>query len=269
VYYARDLGYFAKAGYDVTDYADFKRARSRRPCSRRARRWVLEPRLAHHRARSRAAGHHHRGRRSRRKGANQRIMTVAAASSIHSAKDLAGKTIAVSGLANITNLSARSWIDRNGGDSKASKYIEIPLPQMAPDVLSGRVTRPRWTPPATKRRKTLSSAHSAARSMRSRRVFSPRSGSRVRLVTKHPAMPRRLRRSSGKHRCGRTLTRVTQSLSMPKQQVHRGGSRERPATDFRHYRNAGAGPARDRSIRQIRHDQSRVPAKDFITTFAS
>jgi NitT/TauT family transport system substrate-binding protein len=141
VYYARDLGYFAKAGYDVTITPIVNGAAvSSAVLSGALDVGFSNPVsliIAHDRALPvdiiAGAGLHDA------KTPTNGIMTVAAPSSIHSAKDLAGKTIAVSGLANITNLSARSWIDRNGGDSKASKYIEIPLPQMAADVLSGRV----------------------------------------------------------------------------------------------------------------------------------
>jgi NitT/TauT family transport system substrate-binding protein len=141
VYYARELGYFAKAGYDVqispisngaavssavlAGAIDFGFSN---PVS-------LE--IAHDRALPltivAGAGLHDA------KAPTNGIMTVAQSSPFRTAKDLAGKTIAVSGIANITALSARAWLDKNGGDAKASKYIEIPLPQMAPDVLSGHV----------------------------------------------------------------------------------------------------------------------------------
>jgi NitT/TauT family transport system substrate-binding protein len=141
VYYARDLGYFSKAGYDVTIAPISNGAAvSAAVLSGAIDVGFSNPVsliIAHERGLPvtiiAGAGLHDA------KLPTNGIMTVAAASSIRSAKDLAGKTIAVSGLANITNLSARSWIDRNGGDSKLSKYIEIPLPQMASYVLSGRV----------------------------------------------------------------------------------------------------------------------------------
>ncbi len=46
------------------------------------------------------------------------------------AKSLDGKTIAVNGLKNITQLSAQAWIDKHGGDSATVKFIEMPMPQM-------------------------------------------------------------------------------------------------------------------------------------------
>jgi NitT/TauT family transport system substrate-binding protein len=141
VYYARDLGYFAKAGYDVSITPIVNGAAvSAAVLSGAIDVGFSNPVsliIAHDRGLPveiiAGAGVHDA------KAPTNGIMTVAAASASRSAKDLAGKTIAVSGLSNITNLSARAWIDRNGGDAKASKYVEIPLPEMASDVLSGRV----------------------------------------------------------------------------------------------------------------------------------
>lgn len=141
VYYARELGYFAKAGFDVTIAPITNGAAvSAAVLSGALDIGFSNPvslNIAHDRGLPitilAGAGVHDA------KLPTNGIMTVAASSPIKNAKDLAGKTIAVSGLANITNLSARSWLDKNGGDSKASKYIEIPLPQMAGDVLSGHV----------------------------------------------------------------------------------------------------------------------------------
>ncbi len=51
-------------------------------------------------------------------------------STIRSAKDLAGKTIAVNTLRNIMHGATAHWIDSNGGDSTKIKWVEIPFPQM-------------------------------------------------------------------------------------------------------------------------------------------
>ena len=56
---------------------------------------------------------------------------VGADSPIKSAKDLAGKTVAVNTLRNIMHGATAHWIDANGGDSTTVKWIEIPFPQMA------------------------------------------------------------------------------------------------------------------------------------------
>ncbi len=60
-------------------------------------------------------------------------------SPIRSAKDFDGQVIAVNGLNNIAQISAQSWIDSNGGDSKTVKFIEMPLPLKKDAVLQGKV----------------------------------------------------------------------------------------------------------------------------------
>jgi NitT/TauT family transport system substrate-binding protein len=67
------------------------------------------------------------------------ILEVLKASPVHGAKDLAGKTVGVSSLSNTTFYALKNWIDKNGGDSKAVHYVEIPIPQMADAVRAGRV----------------------------------------------------------------------------------------------------------------------------------
>lgn len=67
------------------------------------------------------------------------LIGVARTSGITSAKDLNGKTLAVGVIHNITDLGARAWIDATGGDSKTIRYLEVPIPEMAVAVKSGRV----------------------------------------------------------------------------------------------------------------------------------
>lgn len=67
------------------------------------------------------------------------LLAVAADSPYHTAKDLNGKTIAVSGLGNIADLGVRNWLDQNGGDSTTVKFIESPTPMMAPALMTGRI----------------------------------------------------------------------------------------------------------------------------------
>jgi NitT/TauT family transport system substrate-binding protein len=66
-------------------------------------------------------------------------MIVAQNSPIKSAKDLNGKTIAVSGLQNITQVGAYEWIAQNGGDPNTINWIEVPFSQMCSAVTAGRV----------------------------------------------------------------------------------------------------------------------------------
>jgi NitT/TauT family transport system substrate-binding protein len=64
---------------------------------------------------------------------------VAANSSIRSAKDLNGKTIAVPGLNDIGRVGIASWVDANGGDSSTLRFIELPVPSVVPALEQGRI----------------------------------------------------------------------------------------------------------------------------------
>jgi NitT/TauT family transport system substrate-binding protein len=66
-------------------------------------------------------------------------LIVAKSSTIRHAKDLAGKTIAVTLLKDIAQDSVMAWIDRNGGDATKSHFIELPVSAMVAAVTSGRV----------------------------------------------------------------------------------------------------------------------------------
>jgi NitT/TauT family transport system substrate-binding protein len=67
------------------------------------------------------------------------ILAVPVASPLHSAKDLTGKMIAVDALGSLPYLAGRAWIDANGGDSKTVKYVELGFPEMENAVINGRV----------------------------------------------------------------------------------------------------------------------------------
>ena len=60
-------------------------------------------------------------------------------SPIKSARDLAGKTVAVNTLRNIMHAATAHWIDSNGGDAGKVKWVEIPFPQMAPALVNKQV----------------------------------------------------------------------------------------------------------------------------------
>jgi NitT/TauT family transport system substrate-binding protein len=67
------------------------------------------------------------------------LLCVAPNSAIRTAKDLAGKTIGVGGLRNLSQAAPQAWLDKNGVDSSSVKFIELPYPTM-PDMLRlGRV----------------------------------------------------------------------------------------------------------------------------------
>jgi NitT/TauT family transport system substrate-binding protein len=72
-------------------------------------------------------------------GPPQAPMAVALGSKITSGAGLAGKTVAVNGLHDLTHLFALAWIDANGGDANAVKIVELPFPEMAPALADGRI----------------------------------------------------------------------------------------------------------------------------------
>jgi NitT/TauT family transport system substrate-binding protein len=47
--------------------------------------------------------------------------------------------MAVSGLNNIAQVATAAWIDRNGGDAKAVKFVEMPFPAMLPALAAGTI----------------------------------------------------------------------------------------------------------------------------------
>jgi NitT/TauT family transport system substrate-binding protein len=66
-------------------------------------------------------------------------LVVPTNSPIKSAKDLAGKTVAVPGLGSLAEYSPRAWIDQNGGDATAVKFIEMPYAAMPAALTAGRI----------------------------------------------------------------------------------------------------------------------------------
>jgi NitT/TauT family transport system substrate-binding protein len=64
---------------------------------------------------------------------------VAPDSPIQSAKDLAGRTVAVNTLRNIMQAACAHWIDANGGDSSKVKWVEVPFPQMPPALVNKQI----------------------------------------------------------------------------------------------------------------------------------
>jgi NitT/TauT family transport system substrate-binding protein len=66
-------------------------------------------------------------------------LVVESNSPIKSAKDLAGKVIAVPGLGSLAEYSPRAWIDQNGGDASTAKYIEMPYAAMPAALAAGRI----------------------------------------------------------------------------------------------------------------------------------
>lgn len=66
-------------------------------------------------------------------------LVVAKDSTIRTAADLNGKTIAVSGLADLTYYGVRAWLDQSGANLASVKFVELPFPAMGPAVAQHRV----------------------------------------------------------------------------------------------------------------------------------
>ena len=66
-------------------------------------------------------------------------LVVANGSPIRTAKDLDGKTIGIPALRTISEYAPRIWIDRNGGNSSTSKFLELPFAAMSDALAAGRI----------------------------------------------------------------------------------------------------------------------------------
>lgn len=66
-------------------------------------------------------------------------LVVAAGSPIHSAHDLVGKIVGVTALNDLSAVATQTWLDQNGGNGKATQFVEIPYPSLLPQLEEGRV----------------------------------------------------------------------------------------------------------------------------------
>jgi NitT/TauT family transport system substrate-binding protein len=67
------------------------------------------------------------------------MLAVKLSSPIRTAKDMAGKTVGITTLRDLTQVSVMSWLDKSGADAKATQFVELAPSAMAPTVLSERV----------------------------------------------------------------------------------------------------------------------------------
>lgn len=67
------------------------------------------------------------------------ILAVSKTSTAKTGKDLNGKTIGVSTLKDLQQASIMKWVDTTGGDSSTLKFVEIPIPEIAPALVGGRL----------------------------------------------------------------------------------------------------------------------------------
>jgi ABC-type nitrate/sulfonate/bicarbonate transport system substrate-binding protein len=54
------------------------------------------------------------------------LMVIPSDSTVKTGADLNGKTLSTTALNDLNSLTMRAWIDKNGGDSKSVKFLEIP-----------------------------------------------------------------------------------------------------------------------------------------------
>ena len=67
------------------------------------------------------------------------VMVVAKDSKLRTARDLSGTTVGVNVLAGIAHIATQAWIDKNGGDSKQVRFLELPNTTMAAGITSKRI----------------------------------------------------------------------------------------------------------------------------------
>lgn len=67
------------------------------------------------------------------------VLCVAKSSLLQSAKDLNGKTVAVTALKDILAATVTAWLSEQGADPRTIRFIELPFPQMGPALERGTV----------------------------------------------------------------------------------------------------------------------------------
>lgn len=140
VFYAKDLGYFAKAGLDV----DILTATNGGAAAASVAGSAVDIGYADTISISSAFG---KGvpfvviapAAVYRSSAATTLLVVPANSPIRSAKDLNGKTLAGSGLGTISGYAPRLWIEKNGGDLSSVKFVELAFPAMLAALDAGRI----------------------------------------------------------------------------------------------------------------------------------
>jgi NitT/TauT family transport system substrate-binding protein len=75
-------------------------------------------------------------------------LIVPLAAAIHTAADLNGKTIGTRDLSNMSYFGAKQWLDKNGGDSKSVKWLEVPDANAVAALQAGRIDAASVSEPA-------------------------------------------------------------------------------------------------------------------------
>ena len=66
-------------------------------------------------------------------------LMVGVDSPIKTGKDLEGKIMGINTLGNVAQATAMLWVDKHGGDSSKVKWVEMPMPQMAPALVQKQI----------------------------------------------------------------------------------------------------------------------------------
>jgi NitT/TauT family transport system substrate-binding protein len=67
------------------------------------------------------------------------MMQIAPDAPYRTAADLNGRTIGVPALGDIISLSIKAWVDKNGGDSRTLRFVEVPNVALEAAIVSHRV----------------------------------------------------------------------------------------------------------------------------------
>jgi ABC-type nitrate/sulfonate/bicarbonate transport system substrate-binding protein len=140
VFYAKDMGFFAKAGFDV----DIQTMQTSAAMAAATASGSVD--IGYSPVDSMATIHQKKVPVVVIAPANEYVspsrnagLALPANSTVRVARDLNGKIIAVSNLRSLSENAARAWMDRNGGDSSTAKFVEIPFPAMQPALDTGHV----------------------------------------------------------------------------------------------------------------------------------
>ena len=140
VFYAKDMGFFSKAGFDV----DIQTMQTSAAMAAAAASGAID--IGYSPVDSMATIHQKNVPVVVIAAANEYIspsrnaaLVLPPSSAVQHAIDLNGKTIAVSNLRSLSENAVRAWMDRNGGDSTTVKFIEIPFPAMLPALDANRI----------------------------------------------------------------------------------------------------------------------------------
>ncbi|HEX3465337.1 MAG TPA: ABC transporter substrate-binding protein [Candidatus Elarobacter sp.] len=76
------------------------------------------------------------------------VLVKARGSKLKTGADLRGKTVAISTLRGELQVAVSAWIDKTGGDSAQTKFLEIPFAAMAAALGAGRIDAAMLTEPA-------------------------------------------------------------------------------------------------------------------------